>query len=159
METERTGAKRRLAYGILLCLALLAACAAPARTPVPAWQAEILARNRDLERAYDSGNLLGVADIYTDDAEIVDGRGERTRGRAEIDAYWSAIEEPLTWHLENRGLRGSEVLAYQLGTSHLSVRRDGRTETFVNDFLVVWRRDPDGLWRIEYDAYWPPEER
>jgi ketosteroid isomerase-like protein len=143
-----------LAAGAAL-LALVAGCRTTSEAPLPAWQAAILAKNSELEREFAAGNLLGVADVYADDAEIVDGHGERTRGRAAIDAYWSAIEEPLEWRLENQRLRGSEVLAYQLGTSRLSVRRAGATETFVSDFLIVWRHDPDGAWRIEYDAYWP----
>jgi ketosteroid isomerase-like protein len=39
------------------------------------------------------------------------------------------------------------------------MRRDGNVETIVTEFLVVWRREPDGAWRIELDLYWPAESR
>jgi ketosteroid isomerase-like protein len=150
-----TRAKRPLALAGLV----LAACQATPAAPSPAWQVALEARVRELEELYRAGNLLGVADIYADDGELGDARGARVRGRAALDAYWSGIEEPLEWHLVTHALRGSEAVAYQTGTSTLSMRRDGSVETIVTDFLVVWRREPDGAWRIELDLYWPAESR
>ena len=159
METHRARAKPRpWAWPGLLAL-LVAACRTAGTETRPAWQLALEQRNRELEREFAAGNLLGVADIYADDAVLVDARGQRTRGRDALDAYWSLIEEPLAWRLEMRALRGSETIAYELGRSHLSTRREGAVHTSVSDFLLVWRRDPDGVWRIEYDACWPAEER
>jgi uncharacterized protein (TIGR02246 family) len=144
--------------------ALLAAFAGACRSPgerkdAPPYVREITALNRRLEQEFESGNLLGVADLYADDGVLIDARGERTAGREEIDAYWSAIESPVDWRLEIAEIRGSEAIAYETGTSHLTTRRDGVLHTSVNDFLVLWRRDPDGAWRIELDAYWPAAKR
>ena len=154
----RTKPPLAAALGGLLVLGALACHSAPA-APAPAWRGEIEGRVRELEQRYRSGNLLGVADLYTDDGEIVDASGQRVRGRSELDAYWSAIEEPLDWRLVTHTLRGSEAIAYQTGTSTLSMRRDGALQTFVTDFLVVWRREPDGEWKIELDLYWPSATR
>lgn len=144
---------------LALCIAAVVACRTPSAPDVAPLQAEILARTRELEELFRSGNLLGVADVYADDAVLLDHRGERTTGRAEIDAYWSSIEEPVEWTLEVREIRGSGAVAYQLGTSRLTTRRAGAPETSVTDFLVVWRRDAAGEWRIDLDAYWPAETR
>jgi uncharacterized protein (TIGR02246 family) len=159
METQRAGAKPRPWARLGALALLLAACRTAGTETRPAWQLALEQRNRELEREFAAGNLLGVADIYADDAVLVDARGQRVRGRDALDAHWSLIEEPLAWRLEIRALRGSEALAYELGRSHLSTRREGAVHTSVSDFLLVWRHDPDGLWRIEYDASWPVEER
>lgn len=160
METVpvRTKPPLAAALGGLLVLGALACRSAPPAPP-PAWRGELEARTRELETRYRAGNLLGVADLYADDGEIVDASGRRVRGRSELDAYWSAIEEPLDWRLETQALRGSGTIAYQTGTSTLSLRREGVAQTFVTDFLLVWRREPDGEWRIELDLYWPSEPR
>lgn len=157
MDTARSRTKppplTRLAG---LALALVA-CHTPARTPRAPWMDAIEARTRELETLFAAGNLLGVADLYADDAEIVDAEGHRTRGRAELDAYWSGMENPLAWRLETHALRGSEAIAYQLGRSQLSLTSEGVVHTFVSDFLIVWRRAPGGAWQIELDAYWPAQ--
>jgi len=157
-RTKRPPGAPLAGLGGLLALGALACRSTPA-APAPAWRGELEARVNELEQRYRSGNLLGVADLFADDGEIVDASGQRVRGRSELDAYWSAIEEPLDWRLATHTLRGSETIAYQTGTSTLSLRQDGVVQTFVTDFLIVWRREPDGEWRIELDLYWPAEPR
>lgn len=144
--------------GRLLCLGLLAlagGCNLTGREREPAYRTEIEALNRRLEEELRSGNLLGVADVYADDAVLLNARGERTEGRAEIDEYWSSIEHPVDWRLEIRAIRGSDALAYETGTSHLTTRRGGELHTAVVDFLLLWRRAENGEWRIALDAFWP----
>lgn len=137
----------------------VASCSALGTDDVPAYVREIEAKNRHLEQQFRAGNLLDVADVYADDAVLLDARGARTAGREEIDAYWSAIENPLDWRLEIKRIRGSEVIAYETGTSYLKTLREGVEHTAVSHFLLLWRREPGGDWRIEMDAYWPAEMR
>ena len=145
---------RALGRVALALLALAPACRT-VRPEKPPYAHEIEERNRHLEQQFRDGNLLGVADLYADDAEIVDAQGNRVRGRDDIDAYWTGIEAPLEWRLEIRHIVGSDTLAYELGRSHLTTLRDGERRTAVADFLVLWRREADGAWKIAYDAYWP----
>jgi uncharacterized protein (TIGR02246 family) len=145
---------------LLLVLALAGGTAcrsAPRRTPpAPAgYEREIEAQNRALEALFRAGNLLGIADVYGDDAVLLDEQGQRTTGREEIDAYWAAIESPVEWRLEIRSIRGSEALAYEVGTATLVTREDAGQESVVSDFLWLWRRERDGSWRIALDAHWP----
>lgn len=162
MNGTRSGAKHgaaRAGGGAVLALLTLASCAATRADQVPAHVREIEAQNRHLEEQFRASNLLGVADVYADDGVLLDARGQRTAGRDEIDAYWSSIESPVDWRIEIKKIRGSAVIAYEVGTSHLTTRRAGQLVTFVSDFLFLWRRAPDGAWRIELDAAWPRETR
>jgi uncharacterized protein (TIGR02246 family) len=156
MATLDSPAKRaRRAAPLALAALAASACAALGGREVPGYVREIEAQNRALELAFRTGNLLGVADLYADDAVLIDARGERTTGRAEIDAYWSAIEHPLDWRLEIEDIHGSDTVAYEAGVSHLTTLHEGARHTSVVRFLVLWRRDASGAWKIELDAYWP----
>ena len=161
MESLSSPAKRRarvprLAGLVALLASVLpgAGCKTTHREKAP-YVLEIEERNRHMEQQFRDGNLLGVADLYADDAVLLDSRGERITGRDEIDAYWTAIESPVDWKLEIRRIYGSDTLAYELGRSHLSTLRDGTSHTSVVDFLVLWRREKNGDWKIALDAYWP----
>jgi len=152
-----------LRRALLVCTAvgigpLGIACRSSGSDDHPRHVREITARNRHMEEQFRAGNLLGVADVYADDGVLLNDRGERTAGRDEIDAYWSSIEDPVDWRLEIGEIVGSDAVAYETGTSRLTTRRDGELRTSVVRFLVLWRRDPDGAWRIELDAYWPAQE-
>jgi uncharacterized protein (TIGR02246 family) len=150
---------RGLAVAVSAAALLLASCRSAGAREEPAFVREITALNRRMEELFRAADLLGVADMYADDAQLLDHRGNVLTGRTEIDEYWSAIENPIDWRLEIRKIRGSDVLAYEFGTSHLVTRREGVVQTSVVDFLVLWRRDAQGAWRIALDAYWPVEQR
>jgi len=138
----------------LLALATLAGCrGAGARQGT--FVAQIEQRNRQMELAFGAGNLLGVADVYADDAWLLPPEGGRIQGRAEIDQHWSAIGDPLDWRLVSHDIEGSELQAYELGRSDLTVRRDGVVQRSVTEFLWLWRRGTDGTWRIAMEAWWP----
>jgi uncharacterized protein (TIGR02246 family) len=150
-KAQAATAGARAALALVLALA---GCKAQEPRTVASHVGEIEARSRQLEEAFRAGNLLGVADAYADDAVLLGARGERTAGRDEIDAFWSAVESPVAWRLEIRRIHGSEALAYALGTSRLTTQKDGALVTTVSDFLWLWRREPDG-WRIALDVSWP----
>jgi uncharacterized protein (TIGR02246 family) len=155
MDGVPARAKRGRAWLFASVLLLLASCRSSPERQAPTFEAEIEAQNRHLEEQFRAGNLLGVADVFADDGVLIDGRGVRTAGREEIDAFWSAIESPVDWRIEIRAIRGSDALAYELATSRLTTRRDGTVATTVSDVLILWRREPDGAWRIALDAFWP----
>ena len=157
-KDSRRGAARLALFLALACAPAGSACKSGPRGPEAPYALEIEAQNRRLEEAFRAGNLLGIADVYADDAQILDAHGTRVAGRQEIDQYWSAIEGPVEWKLTIRRLRGSEAVAYELGTSELTTRREGELHTSTNDFVVLWRRDSSGEWRIVIDAYWPTPE-
>ena len=150
---------RALALLALGVAGLLAGCGSTPEREEPAFVREITAQNRHMEELVRAADLLGVADLYADDAVLIDAQGARTSGRDEIDAHWSSIENPVEWRLKIRAIRGSDSCAYELGTSTLVTRRDEALHTAVADFLLLWRRDADGVWRIVVDAHWPREPR
>ncbi len=142
-----------LRAGLLAALTALAACES-LRAREPSVEREIEAANRVLEERFRAGDVLGVADLYADDALLIGPSGLRIEGREEIDAYWSEFARPVDWRLEVQDVGGSAELAWELGTSHMTQESDGAAHTSVVDLLFLWRRAPDGTWRIAFHAYW-----
>lgn len=141
-----------------LCLAAVPALAGcdTLRIKESPIEREIEAANRALEERFRAGDVLGVADLYADDALLIGPSGLRVEGREDIDDYWSQFERPIDWRLEIHEIEGTDQIAYERGTSHLTQERDGAAQTSTVEFVLVWRRDPDGAWRIAVDAYWRP---
>ena len=147
--------KPTLVPSLLLAAVALAGCESLGMTQ-PAFEDEIVAANRALEERFRAGDVLGVADLYTDDALLIGPGGLRVEGREDIDDYWSQFEHPIDWRLEIHEIEGTDQFAWERGTSHLTQQRDGAALTSQVEFLLVWRREPDGAWRIAVDAYWRP---
>lgn len=142
----------------MLLLALVGCRTTP---EAPVVHQEINALNAAMERRLQQGDLRGVASFYADDAILLSPAGERHEGREAIDAYWEGLRDPVDWSLTVDELEGSGALVVQRGTSRLTTRRGDAERVSTADFVLIWVRQADGMWRIAVDAWWspPPETR
>lgn len=116
--------------------------------------AEIRALNDSMVATLARGDAAGVARFYADDGRLVGPRRSTVRGRAEIDRYWGSMKGAKSWRLEVIEVGGTRDAAYQVGVSSLtSASPDGTERTYVSEFVVIWKRQPDGSLRISLDLY------
>ena len=81
-------------------------------------------------------------------------RGSDVSGREAIDRYWTGLRNPRAWKLEVVEVGGSRDRVYQIGvSSYTSASDDGTESTYTCDFVVIWKRQPDGTLRIALDLY------
>jgi uncharacterized protein (TIGR02246 family) len=119
----------------------------------PALSQEIDSLNRAMEQAFAKGDMMAVARFYADDAKLMGPRGDDVSGRAAIDRYWSGIKGAKSWKLEVLDVGGDRTTAYQVGRSTLVTSDTGGDRTSVSRFVVIWKRQPDGRFRIALDFY------
>ncbi len=136
----------------MLCMFALVACLAGCVSPP--FRTEIEAANRQLAERFNAGDYAAVAATYLDDAVLLGPRGYRVEGREAIDAYWVKEWTNARWTLKVLGLEGTADMPVQRGRSILEYDRPGGRHVSDVLFLVVWRRQPDGAYRIAVDAYW-----
>lgn len=83
-----------------------------------------------------------------EDAVFFDGE-KATRGKAAIATAWKAFFDgpnpPFSWTPENVEVLDSGELAYSSGP--IFDPKGQRVATFNS----VWRREPDGVWRVVFD--------
>jgi len=114
--------------------------------------------NRKLIEAFNRKDLSGVARIYADDATIYyphyqSKQGKKIQGREAIDKYWMAIEKPKEWKLEIVEVGGTKEAIWEIGKSTLTEEFNGKDITYVSDFIVIWKLQKDGTYRIHTDIY------
>jgi uncharacterized protein (TIGR02246 family) len=99
-------------------------------------------------------DLTAVMDIYADDVFYVVAGIHEVRGRQAVEA------------MELQTLEGADVLnavhtiqalsvfgdvAYEIGTVTGPIRQKGQATAVVTfNFMAMWRRQADGLWRIQH---------
>ena len=144
-----------------ICAAAAFALTACATTPsagtsrdaTSALRAEVEAVNRQMENAFNRGDLMAVSAFYADDALLKGPRGFEVRGRAAIDTFWKSIQNPKSWKLEAFDIGGNRDEAYQYGRSTLVQAGSPNDRTAVTNFVVIWKRGADGKLRIALDFY------
>lgn len=115
--------------------------------------AAIAAANAEFAQALVAGDARAMAAVFTEDGEVIPPmqRGF-VSGRAEIEAYNAARLQGrryldvaiATVHLEVSG-----DVAWETGTSRATMQQGKLAPvTVTGRYLAVWRRGPDGRWRI-----------
>lgn len=137
---------------VLLALAGPATAQAPDSAAVSAELDRVYAR---FAEAYRQADASLVADLYTDDAYYLQPDADMVRGRTAIADLFARFLDPfrrrggpgpaITFEIVDR--RIASDMAWDVGYYDIGANgRDGK-------FVVLWRRDGDGRWRIYTDVY------
>ena len=102
-----------------------------------------------------AGDWALVARSFADDAVRIPPHEEPHRGRDAIEAWLGGIEELSSYELTRDRIEGADGLAYVRGRYAITLRPVGAPGPVSDegDFLEVWRREPDGAWRVA-EAIW-----
>lgn len=139
-------------FALIPTALLLTACS------TPSFQRDIEAANRRLTDSFNRGDYRAVANAYLDDAVLLGPNNYRVEGRQAIDAYWIRTWNDPHWTLEVLDVDGTPDMPVQRGRSLLRTTENGRIDVSDVQFIVVWRRQPDGTYKIAVDAYWPTNQ-
>jgi ketosteroid isomerase-like protein len=111
----------------------------------------IMLLNKQLEEAFNRNDMAAVAAFYSDDSEIVYDNYV-VKGRKNLDAYWLNLKDKgRGWKLTVYDIGGSGEFVYQLGNSDLKHHHDGKESRSVTNFVLIWRQQADGSYKIFRD--------
>lgn len=161
-----TRATRALSVAVLLTLCSVAVARAQTRAPAaeaatavdPARDDSLAIAEaaRAFSRAYVEGDSATIASLYTEDALLLPpGRDVRGREGAVRWFYAPPARRPREHHLQAEALRIHGDIATDVG--HWNVV-NAAGEEFRGRYLVVWRKDDDGRWRMMYDMWHSPPD-
>jgi ketosteroid isomerase-like protein len=143
---------------VFAMLLLLAGACQGARSDSIAVRRVIEANNTNIIRWYANGRADSVGSVFAQDAWQLPPNSQPLVGRDSIIAFWRNAMRTGRWNFEltardvvvNGSLaveRGSYTVAFEAGPNapHPSFQDRG-------NYVVVWRKEPDGVWRAVWDA-------
>lgn len=136
----------------VLAGAIALAASASVLAQAGAAKAAIDASNKKFGAAVAAGSAKGIADLYTEDAQVLPPNGETVKGRPAIEKLFEAMivsgikGATLTaQEVEGHGDTATEVGAY-------SVSDAGGKELDRGKYVVVWKR-VQGQWKLHRDIW------
>jgi len=138
----------------LLLLAGVLAFASPARADDV--KDAIDAANAKMEKDYAAGDAKAIAEAYAEDAVMLPPDATVVSGRAAIEKLWKSwIDDGLkNLKLKTTAVESAGDLAYEIGDFSLDVPgKDGGMTPAPGNYVVVWKRGSDGVWRLKVDTW------
>ena len=141
-----------------ICI-LTAACAAGTNPDVAAREAEEAARaaitveTQAFAQAFRDGDVPALMSRMTDDAVVTTVQGD-LRGRTAVEAFYSDFFSTggsvASLQVTSEPLQIDGDLAIEAGTYEETIVMAGAEPMDVSgSYLMVWKRQPDGAWRIQ----------
>lgn len=107
---------------------------------------------RHWERLFEDGDQRQIAAHYTPDAQLVATGLPTVVGRDAIENFWRlAIERAAAAGLRRTVRLDHVEKSGSLGYMRGFVEVRGPGVSTVTRYVTVWRREPDGLWRLAVD--------
>jgi uncharacterized protein (TIGR02246 family) len=107
------------------------------------------------EAAYNAGDAAGVTALYTDDAVSMPDHHAAVQGKAALQQYFQEVFAQYTTKLSllSPDLEINGDVAHETGiyTMIMTPKAGGNAMTQSGKYLVVLKRQPDGLWRLHHD--------
>ena len=112
---------------------------------------QIMLLNQQMEDAFNNNDMNKVAGFYSNDGEIVYDN-YTVRGRTNLDKYWmDLMDKGRGWKLTVVEIGGQGEFVYQLGKSDLKYINDGKESSSITNFVLIWRKQDDGNYKIFRD--------
>lgn len=143
---------------LLMASVLAAGCTGTSRSDVADVREVIDTHNANIERWYVAGHADSIASVFAEDGWQMPPNAPPLVGRDSVRAFWANATRWGRWEfdLQSRDVITEGSLAVERGkfTLRFTPGSQAPMPAFEDrgNYVVLWRRDTDGEWRIVWDA-------
>ncbi|HEV2915909.1 MAG TPA: SgcJ/EcaC family oxidoreductase [Pyrinomonadaceae bacterium] len=115
--------------------------------------------NAQWAEAWEKGDASMVAALFMEDGSILARNGKIIKGRQQIlerqKAAMQSVDPGVKVTVTTLDLWVDGETAYETGKYHYSYKEKGKPATDEGRYVTVWKRQPDGSWKLSMDMGLP----
>ncbi len=142
--------------GVLLTLLMAGVVNSPGHSALSSSEKEIARQANAFSAAFINGDADAIAELYTQDAVIFPTSSEMIVGRDKIREYWKwKPNSKIIMHkVTPTGIEVIGDVATDYGYYTVSGEHEGSPwGPKRGKYLIVWKRENDGKWRMQLDMW------
>lgn len=141
-----------LQFGLLFALPFLLGLTGCVTTANRDAATDVRAANQEFMTAFGQGDAAAVANLYTEDAQLLPPNAAMVSGRPAIQQFWqTALDSPVeNVRLETLEARASGDTAWETGRYTMTDAAGNTAAT--GSYVVIWKNE-DGNWRLHRDIW------
>ena len=148
---------KTLVFAAMATMAI-SGCNKPTAEAGPNEVEAVRAADAELQKAVAANDLKSIVSFYAEDAVLMPAAEPLISGKAAITKEWEHIlaipNIQTTSKLVRVEASSANDLAYTMGTYQSRMMgEDGNMVTEPGKWLSVWKRQPDGAWRVIVETY------
>ena len=149
---------RRMTSFIALTILLMAARSLPAQKKDSTGESAIRAADQGWARVFGAKDLQGSLEFCADNASFMAPNAPVAIGKDAIGksftAFFTLSDLKITWHPIKIEVARSGDLGYSTGEYDMSFKDPaGKTITDRGKYVTVWKKQPNGGWKVIYDIF------
>jgi uncharacterized protein (TIGR02246 family) len=98
-----------------------------------------------------NGDAVGVAALYTEDAQLLPPGGPEVTGRGAIEAFWAPALTGGAVMLQTMEVLPMTDGAAEVG--HFMIHATDGAMLDEGHYIVLWQQDAAGVWRLHRDIW------
>jgi ketosteroid isomerase-like protein len=137
---------------------LMAATSSQAQKKHSTRESAIRAADQGWARVFGAKDLRGSLEFCTNDASFMAPNAPVAVGKDAIGksfaAFFTLSDVKITWHPIRIEVARSGELGYSTGVYDMSFKDPaGKTLTDRGKYVTVWKKQPNGRWKVIYDIF------
>jgi uncharacterized protein (TIGR02246 family) len=108
--------------------------------------------NEDFMVAFSRGDAAGMADLYTEDGQVLPPNSDFVRGKEAIQAFWQSLMDMGIRKAKLDIVEVEEQDDLAVEVSKYTLKGEGGQVFDQGKYIVIWKQE-DGHWKLHRDIF------
>jgi uncharacterized protein (TIGR02246 family) len=115
-------------------------------------QDTIAIANNNFMAAFKRGDVAGLADLYTENGQVLPPNGDFVTGRQALQMFWQALMDMGIKEVKLETVEVEKLDGTAIEVAEYTLLDEGGQALDKGKYIVIWKQE-DGQWKLHRDIF------